>query len=84
MTYKQKLQQRAKKNVATRVVKDFSLYEVILSPLVTEKTHQQQEAQNKYSFRVHQKANKNDIKAAVNHLYKVTPQKVNVVNVCFK
>ena len=84
MTYKQTLQQRAKKNTATKAVKKFSLYGVILSPIITEKTHKQQESENKYCFKIHADANKNDVKEAVQHIYKVTPEKVNVVNVCFK
>lgn len=84
MTYKQTLQQRAKKNTSTKAVKKFSLYGVILSPIVTEKTHKQQESENKYCFKVHSDANKNDVRAAVQHIYKVTPEKINVINVCFK
>ncbi|PJA49103.1 MAG: 50S ribosomal protein L23 [candidate division SR1 bacterium CG_4_9_14_3_um_filter_40_9] len=84
MTYTQILQKRAKKTASTKAVKKFSLYDIILSPLITEKTHKQQESENKYYFRAHTDANKNDIREAVQHLYKVTPKKINIVNVCFK
>lgn len=84
MTYKKTLQNRAKKTTSTKAVKRFSLYGIILSPLITEKTHKQQESENKYCFRVHVDANKNDVKEAVQHIYKVTPEKINIVNVCFK
>lgn len=84
MTYTKTLQQRAKKTASTKAVKKFSLYGIILAPIVTEKTHKQQESENKYCFKVHADANKNDIKEAVQQLYKVTPEKINMVNVCFK
>lgn len=84
MTYKKILQQRAKKNVSTKAIKKFSLFDIIEAPLVTEKTHKQQESQNKYCFKIHKDANKNDVKEAIKALYKVTPEKINVVNVVFK
>jgi large subunit ribosomal protein L23 len=84
MTYKKTLQNRAKKTASTKAVKKFSLYGIILSPIITEKTHKQQEAENKYSFKVHADANKNDVKEAIQTLYKVIPEKINMLNVCFK
>jgi len=84
MTFKQILQARAKKNVTPKVIKKVSLYGVIISPLVTEKTHKQQEAANKYSFKVHNDANKNDVKQSVEFLYKVNPIGINIVNVVYK
>lgn len=44
---------------------------VIVRPLVTEKSTRQQHAQNTYSFEVHPDAEKKDIKAAVEKLYSV-------------
>ena len=84
MTFKQILQARAKKNVTPKVIKKVSPYGVIISPLVTEKTHKQQEAANKYSFKVHNDANKNDVKQSVEFLYKVNPIGINIVNVVYK
>jgi len=84
MTFKKILQQRAKKNVATKAIKKFSPYDIIVAPMVTEKTYKQQESVNKYYFKVHKDSNKNDIRDAVIYLYKVTPLKINVVNVSFK
>ena len=84
MTYREKLQKRAKKATSTKAIKKFSLYDIILSPLVTEKTHKLQEAENKYSFKIHSEANKNDVREAIQYLYKVNPIRVNVVNVPFK
>jgi len=84
MTFKQILQARAKKNTTGKVLKKVSSYGVILSPLVTEKTHKQQEATNKYSFKVHNEANKNDIKQAIEFLYKVHPESINIIKVVYK
>ena len=84
MTFKQILQARAKKNTTGKVIQKVSPYGVILWPIVTEKTHKQQEAENKYSFKVHKDANKSDVKQAVEFLYKVHPEWINVVNVVYK
>ena len=84
MTYRAKLQQRAKKANSTKAIKKFSLYDIILSPIVTEKTHKLQESENKYTFKVHSDANKNDVREAIAYLYKVTPTGINVVSVPFK
>jgi len=84
MTFKEKLQRRARKNVATKALKKFSPYEVILAPVLTEKTYKAMETSNKYVFKVHSDANKNDVDAAIRYLYKVTPIKINIVNAAFK
>ena len=44
---------------------------VIIRPLITEKSTRQQHAQNTYSFEVHVDAEKKDIKDAVEKLYSV-------------
>lgn len=84
MTFKQILQARAKKNVIGKVIQKLSPYGIVLSPIVTEKTHKQQESANKYSFKIHKDANKNDVKQAIEFLYKVNPEGVNIVNVVYK
>lgn len=84
MTYKAKLKRRAIKNTEAKALKKFSPYDIILWPTVTEKTYKLQEAQNKYFFKVHKDANKNDVKEAIKYIYKVIPTKVNIVNVVFK
>ena len=84
MTFKQILQARAKKNAIGKVIKKISPYGVIICPLVTEKTHKQQESINKYSFKIHKDANKSDVKQAIQFLYKVYPESVNIVNVVYK
>ncbi len=84
MTFKQILQARAKKNTTGKMIQKLSPYGIILAPIVTEKTHKQQASDNKYSFKIHKDANKNDVKQAVELLYKVHPESINVVNVVFK
>ena len=52
------------------------LYDVILNPLITEKSTAQG-AEGKYSFRVHADANKKSVKAAVEKIFNVHVTKVN-------
>jgi large subunit ribosomal protein L23 len=54
--------------------------EIILRPIVTERTMQQQ-ALGKYTFQVHPKANKIQIRKAIEHLFKVRVVKVNTLKV---
>lgn len=55
--------------------------EVIIAPIVTEKTYQLANEQNKYTFKVHPDANKIEIKHAVEKLFKVKVAQVNTINV---
>ena len=55
-------------------------YEVLRRPLITEKNTALQ-ALNKYGFEVAQRANKLQVKAAVEKAFKVEVIKVNVMNV---
>jgi large subunit ribosomal protein L23 len=82
--FQEKLQRRAQKNVEQKVAQKFSVYDVLLAPLVTEKTYKSGESSNKYYFKIHKIANKNDVKAAIEYLYKVSPLQINIVNVGFK
>jgi large subunit ribosomal protein L23 len=84
LAFKQTLQKRAEKNIEKKAIKKFSIYDILLAPMVTEKTYKSQESLNKYYFKIHKNANKNDVKEAIQSLYKVTPQKVNIVSVGFK
>ncbi len=52
------------------------LYDVIQEPLITEKSTAQRE-ENRYSFRVHPKANKKEVKEAVEKVFNVHVTKVN-------
>lgn len=57
------------------------LYNVLLAPRVTEKTARVGEQGNQYVFRVATDATKADIRAAVEHLFDVTVESVQVTNV---
>jgi large subunit ribosomal protein L23 len=52
---------------------------VLLRPRVTEKASVLAE-KNTYVFEINPRANKQDVAAAVTYAYKVTPQKVRIVN----
>ncbi len=54
---------------------------VILKPIVTEKVTRQGELSNRYGFFVHTKANKIQIKEAVEAMYEVNVVDVNTMNV---
>ena len=58
-----------------------NLYEVIRAPRVSEKTARLQEVSNQYVFEVAKSATKADVKAAVEKLFEVKVEAVNVVNV---
>jgi large subunit ribosomal protein L23 len=53
------------------------LEEIILKPLITEKTSVATDKYNKFAFCVHPKANKNQIKQAIEKLYDVRVLNVN-------
>jgi large subunit ribosomal protein L23 len=52
-------------------------YRVIYNPWVTEKTQRQMEEENKLEFIVNRRANKPEIKKAIESLYEVKVAKVN-------
>src|ERR1700750_113173 len=53
------------------------LSEVLVKPILTEKANAQQEKLRRYAFRVNRKANKLEIKKAVEDFYGVTVVDVN-------
>ena len=55
------------------------LYDKIISPLVTEKSTNLSE-QNKITFKVNSKANKNNLKKNIEKIFKVNVTKVNIIN----
>lgn len=57
-----------------------NIYEILRRPLVTEKTSYQTGKLNQVSFEVHAKATKAQIKDAVETIFKVTVERVNVIN----
>lgn len=55
-------------------------YEIIHSPRITEKAVHLQGKANCYTFKVHPKANKIEIKDAIEKVYSVKVAKINTVN----
>jgi large subunit ribosomal protein L23 len=53
------------------------LSEVLIKPILTEKANAQQEKLRRYAFRVNRKANKLEIKKAVESFYGITVVDVN-------
>jgi large subunit ribosomal protein L23 len=53
---------------------------VIIRPLVTEKSTHQQTTRNAYAFQVNPKANKQQIREAVEKIYSVKVQEVRTLN----
>lgn len=53
------------------------LAEVLIKPILTEKANAQQEKLRRYAFRVDRKANKLEIKKAIEQFYGVTVTDVN-------
>jgi large subunit ribosomal protein L23 len=58
-----------------------NVYNVIRAPRVSEKTARLQEVSNQYAFEVANTATKADIKAAIEQIFDVKVEAVNVVNV---
>ncbi|MCM8786389.1 MAG: 50S ribosomal protein L23 [Candidatus Omnitrophica bacterium] len=58
----------------------FDPYKIVKSPIITEKATNLTK-ENKYIFSVDRKANKNQIKKAIEEIYKVKVEKVYIVNV---
>ncbi|MBW2147458.1 MAG: 50S ribosomal protein L23 [Deltaproteobacteria bacterium] len=57
-----------------------TLYEVVKRPLITEKSTLQKDQHNQLTFEVDRKANKLEIKKAVEDLFKVKVINVRVIN----
>lgn len=55
-------------------------YDIIKSPIITEQTTKLIESQNKYTFKVDKKANKVEIKKAIEAIWKVKVLSVNTIN----
>lgn len=53
------------------------LSEVLIKPVLSEKVNAQAEKQNRYTFIVNRKANKLEIKKAVEEFYGITVKEVN-------
>ena len=59
-------------------MRNLSLYDKILSPLITEKTTNLSE-QNKIVFKVPSNANKKNLKTNIEKIFKVNVTKINIV-----
>ena len=55
--------------------------EVLLAPVVSEKSYEQIESNHRYSFRVHPDAHKTQVRQAVEELFDVHVERVNIVHV---
>jgi large subunit ribosomal protein L23 len=58
---------------------ELHIYDVLLRPVVTEKTTALQEDFGKYAFEVHPEANKIQIKEAIELIFNVNVRKVNTI-----
>ncbi len=56
-------------------------YDILKAPIITEQSTKMIESQNRYTFKVDRKANKVEIKKAVEAIFNVTVLKVNTINV---
>jgi large subunit ribosomal protein L23 len=56
-------------------------YTIIRTPLLTEKCHDLKEVHNQVAFKVDTRANKIEVKAAVEKIFKVKVESVNIMNV---
>jgi large subunit ribosomal protein L23 len=55
--------------------------DIIVRPLITEKTMKLQAEDNKVTFEVARSANKTQVKLAIEEIFNVKVEKVNIVNV---
>ncbi|MBS3971471.1 MAG: 50S ribosomal protein L23 [Erysipelotrichia bacterium] len=55
--------------------------DIILRPIITEKSVKAQEVDNKYTFAVAKGANRTQVRQAVEAIFNVKVEKVNIVNV---
>ncbi len=60
------------------------LYDVLREPLITEKISRETEKLGKYAFSVHPKANKKEIKSAVEKIFNVHVTRVNTLQTAGK
>ena len=57
------------------------LYDVIRSPVITEKATQDSENNKKYIFKIRPSANKKQVKEAIEFIFNVKVESVNTINV---
>lgn len=56
-------------------------FEVIINPIITEKSNKAQQESNKLTVKVSKSANKSEVKIAFESIFKVKVEKVNIINV---
>ena len=56
-------------------------HQIIIKPVISEKSYNLIETENQYTFQVDKRANKNQIKRAIEEAFDVQVHKVNTVNV---
>lgn len=84
MVFKNILRRRAVKSSSRKVLKKLTPYQVLIKPLITEKTRIQLESDNKCYFQIDKSANKNDVRMSIKYVYNVEPEDVNIINVPYK
>ena len=57
------------------------VYDILKRPVVTEKSNAQAGAENQYTFEVDRRANKMQVKDAVETAFNVTVLEVNIINI---
>ena len=56
-------------------------HQIIIKPVISEKSYNLIETESQYTFQVDKRANKNQIKRAIEEAFDVKVHKVNIVNV---
>lgn len=79
MSFKQVQKQRGRKLVKQAILGKITPFDVILAPMMTEKSYKQTSDENKYFFKVDMRANKNDVRFAIAAIYGVKPINVNTL-----
>ena len=58
-----------------------NLYTTVLSPIISEKSNRLGDQSNQYAFKVAVSANKKEVKNAIEKLFEVTVEEVQILNV---
>ena len=78
---KEKTQEERASKLADQNVLDSDLENLLIKPRITEKATILASDQNAYVFNIRKDATKPSIKKAIQKIYKVTPEKIAIVNV---
>jgi large subunit ribosomal protein L23 len=60
---------------------EMHVYEILKRPVLTEKSNYQADALHRYTFEVHPRANKHQVREAVEQIFNVTVVSVNIMGV---